>query len=241
MARLASRITTPAVLVAVVLGSFAVVLACAIAAGHLLALVERPDGATGFDSSITSWVVSHRTDVLTTVARGLSAIGSQKFLTPAVAIVVVLLVARRRFSLVAFLVVAWGGALLLYSLTKLFVHRSRPPSDIWLTHVGSTSFPSGHATQSLATFVALALVGAVWLPSARAAGITLAIALAIGVAWSRVYLGVHWTTDVIAGLLIAAAWLAITVRLGRAADAIEQRASQRRPGDSVVTGSGSAE
>jgi undecaprenyl-diphosphatase len=186
-------------------------------------------------------VVEHRTDALTTLARAFSTIGSQKVLSPVVAVVVVLLVLRRRFSLAAFLIVAWGGALLLYSLIKLFVQRSRPPSDIWLTHVGATSFPSGHATQSLATFGALALVGAVWRPSARALAITVAIALAIGVAWSRVYLGVHWTTDVIAGLLIGASWLAITNWLRPAADAIEQRASRRGSEDSVVSRGGSAD
>ncbi len=83
------------------------------------------------------------------------------------------------------------------------------------------SFPSGHATQSLATFLVLVLVGAVRLPEARWPG--RAIALALGVGWSRVYLGVQWATDVGAGWLIAAAWLTIVVWLARAAHSIQQR------------------
>ncbi|HEY2435784.1 MAG TPA: phosphatase PAP2 family protein, partial [Solirubrobacteraceae bacterium] len=122
-------------------------------------------------------------------------------------------------------------AILLYSLTKLFVHRPRPPSEIWLTHVGkSTSFPSGHATQSLATFLALALVGAAWLSKPRWPGLVLALVLAVGVGWSRVYVGVHWTTDVLAGWLIAAAWITIVLRLARIATLIEQP-PRDEPGD----------
>src|SRR5690242_15662205 len=96
MTWLGRRITTPALLVAALLLWFAILLGCAIAAGHLLKLAERPDGATGIDSSITTWVVAHRTDVLTTLARALSTIGSQLVLTPLAAVATVGLLIRRR-------------------------------------------------------------------------------------------------------------------------------------------------
>lgn len=193
---------------------FAVILACAVAAGELLELVERPDGSTALDSSITTWVVAHRTSGLTTLARALSTVGSQAILVPLTAIVTALLViTRRQFARAILLVACWGGALGLYSLIKLLVHRMRPPMDIWLTNVGkSTSFPSGHATQSMGTYVALALVAVVWLSGVRRAVLVLAVILALGVGCSRVYLGVHWTTDVVAGWLIATAWVATVVR-----------------------------
>jgi undecaprenyl-diphosphatase len=124
------------------------------------------------------------------------------------------------------LLTAWGGAIGLYSITKQVVHRMRPPTEIWLTNVGrTTSFPSGHATQSLATFLAIVLVGAFWLPSARWPGRVIATALAIGVGCSRVYLGVHWVTDVSAGWLIAVAWVTVIVWLVRAAQPIQQAAA----------------
>jgi undecaprenyl-diphosphatase len=208
----------PAAVVALLLLSFAVILGCAIAAGELLELVERPDGSTALDSSITSWIVAHRTQGLTSLAHALSTIGSQVVLTPVAVVAGAALLVRRRFVLAAWLIAGWGGAILLYSLTKLFVNRQRPPMDIWLTNVGkTTSFPSGHATQSLAAFLALALVGAAALSKPRAPGVVLAVILGAGVGWSRVYLGVHWTTDVLAGWLIAAAWTGAVIWLAAAA------------------------
>jgi undecaprenyl-diphosphatase len=192
---------------------FAIVLGCAVAAGELLAQAERPDGSTAIDSSITSWMVNNRTAALTAVARVLSAVGSQKVLTPVAGVFIVLLLARRRVWPALVFAVAWGGAIGLYSLAKHFVQRPRPPADIHLMHVGASSFPSGHATQSLATFVALATLAGVVIPRLRAVPVVAAVGLALGVGWSRVYLGVHWTTDVIAGWLIAAGWVSVVLWL----------------------------
>jgi membrane-associated phospholipid phosphatase len=66
------------------------------------------------------------------------------------------------------------------------------------------------------------------LPTARWPGRAIALGLAVGVGWSRVYLGVHWATDVGAGWLIAAAWLTIVVWLAWAADSIQQRLRGKR-------------
>ena len=194
--------------------SFAVVLGATIGAGKLLALAERPDGSTAFDRSVTSWFVDHRASWLTTVARALSTIGSQKVLVPLVAVVAIVLIARRALRPTVLLVVIWAGALELYTLAKYVVGRPRPPMHLWLTSVTSTAFPSGHATQSLSTFAALALVSAaVFLQSARRPALALAAVVAAGVGWSRVYLGVHWATDVLAGWLAAACWVALVARL----------------------------
>lgn len=229
---LASRITTPAMLLARVSVWFFLVLGCAIASGAVLGLAERSDGSTSFDSSITSWMVEHRNPGITKLARWFSALGSQKVLLPVVVIVAAVLLWRRRYALAGLLVVCWGVPIGLYSLAKYVVSRHRPPMDLWLTKAAGTSFPSGHATQSLPAFVALVLVGAVWLPRARRPGLVIALVLAAGVGWSRVYLGVHWATDVGAGWLIAAAWVTIVMWLGGPAKSIEQRLRAKPPGDS---------
>ena len=223
MAWLARRTTTPALLALVTVAWFAAIVGCGILCGDLLRQVERPDGSTSFDSGITSWMVAHRTEGLTTIARLLSTIGSQTILAPVAGVAAVLLVAWRRLVSAALVAAAWGGAILLYNLVKHFVHRPRPPAGIWLVKVTSTSFPSGHATQSLATFMALAIVAATLAGGARGAAKGLALVLAAGVGWSRVYLGVHWTTDVVAGWLIGAAWITIVLWGSRIARVIERR------------------
>jgi undecaprenyl-diphosphatase len=200
-------------LVAAVALSFAAVVGATIAAGELLGLAERPDGSTAFDRSITSWSVDHRASWLTTVARALSTIGSQKVLLPLVAVVAVVLILRGARTPAVLLIVIWAGAIELYSVAKNVVDRPRPPMHLWLTSASSAAFPSGHATQSLSTFAALALVSAAVAPIARRPGLALAAVVAAGVGWSRVYLGVHWATDVLAGWLAAACWVALVARV----------------------------
>jgi membrane-associated phospholipid phosphatase len=80
----------------------------------------------------------------------------------------------------------------------------------------------------LATFLALALVGAAWLSKPRWPGLAVALVLAAGVGWSRVYLGVHWTSDVLAGWLIATVWITIVLRLAEVARPIERRRRDER-------------
>jgi undecaprenyl-diphosphatase len=193
--------------------SFAAVLGATIGAGELLELAERPDGSTAFDRSVTSWFVDHRASWLTTVARALSTIGSQKVLIPLVAVVAIVLVARRTLRPAVLLVVIWAGAIELYTLAKHVVDRPRPPMHLWLTSAASTAFPSGHAMQSLSTFAALALVAAVVVSTPRRPALAVAAVIAAGVGCSRVYLGVHWATDVLAGWLAAACWVALVAGL----------------------------
>lgn len=211
---------TPGAALAAALLGFGVIVGLAVAAGSLLALAEAPDGSTPFDNSITSWFVAHRTGGLTTLARAFTTVGSQSVLLPVVVIIAVALLTRRRLALAGVLVLAWAGALGLYNIVKQIVGRPRPPMDIWITHPGGSAFPSGHATQSLATFAAIAFVVAALVPRARRPGAVLAVVLALGVGCSRVYLGVHWATDVIAGWLIAAAWVTIVLAVAKRATAI---------------------
>jgi membrane-associated phospholipid phosphatase len=228
VAWLAKRTTTPVVLLALLLLAFGALVGVAILTGELLELAERRDGSTAFDSSITTWAVANRTEGLTTAARVLSTVGSQAVLLPVSAVVAVLLVGRRRLVPAGLLVACWGGGLALYSITKLVVQRQRPPTEIWLTKVAGTSFPSGHATQSLAALSGLALVSVYLLPMRRVGALAVAVVLAAGIGWSRVYLGVHWATDVGAGWLFAGLWVAMVIRLALVARQFEQRSRTGR-------------
>ena len=218
----------PARVIVWVLVSAVFVIGCATAAGKLLGLAENPDGSTGIDRAITSWFVARRASWLTTVARSLSFVGSQRFLIPAVAVVLIVLIVRSRIALACFLVIGWGGALALYSVIKALVDRPRPPQAIWLTQVTGSAFPSGHATQSLATFAALAIVLGVLAPRMRRPGLAVAAALGIAIGLSRIYLGVHWATDVCAGWVIGAAWVALVARSHKMGRGSAGRDKERR-------------
>jgi undecaprenyl-diphosphatase len=107
-----------------------------------------------------------------------------------------------------------GGAILLSSAVKLLVSRPRPGVE-HLQAVTGSSFPSGHATQASAFWFALVLVlRAAGAPlAATGAAALLALALVVAVAASRVYLGVHYPGDVLAGALLGTGWAVFVSRL----------------------------
>ena len=128
---------------------------------------------------------------------------------------------RRRLAhqiqpwLALFVALAVGGASLLSVLAKNIVGRDRPPVEIRLQHHTDSAFPSGHSTQAAATYFALAIVVTVLSNSRRCAPCLVRgpfIVFPVGV--SRVYLGVHWATDVLGGWLLGSVWVAgLTVSL----------------------------
>lgn len=118
-----------------------------------------------------------------------------------------LLVTRRRAE-AALLTGAFAGSALLNAALKLFFHRARPDLVPHLTDVSNASFPSGHAMTSAATYLTLGVLLAHTQPrrAARIYIVALAIAITLAVGLSRLYLGVHWPSDVLAGWSVGAAW-----------------------------------
>ncbi|WP_291207419.1 phosphatase PAP2 family protein [Hyphomonas sp.] len=106
---------------------------------------------------------------------------------------------------------AVGSGALLGNLLKLGFDRPRPDIVEHLTHAASSSFPSGHATLAAATYLTLGALIARGQPnrSLKALVLSGAILITILVGFSRVYLGVHWPTDVLAGWCLGAAWAAL--------------------------------
>lgn len=118
-----------------------------------------------------------------------------------------LLLAGKRAA-AALVAVAVLGGTLLSALLKAGFERPRPDLVAHLVEVSSQSFPSGHAMLSAVTWLTLGTLLATMQPTLRlkawVLGVGIAIALLVGV--SRVYLGVHWPTDVLAGWCVGTAW-----------------------------------
>jgi undecaprenyl-diphosphatase len=143
--------------------------------------------------------------------------GSAVVLVPlAVACCVWLLRAGLRAQALA-VALSLGGAMALWRLVKPLVARPRPPVE-HLQAVTGSSFPSGHATQASAFWLSLVLIvgaqGASQGMQRTAAALALLIVLLV--AASRVYLGVHYPADVIAGMLLGGGWCVFVWRCLRA-------------------------
>jgi undecaprenyl-diphosphatase len=186
-------------------------LVCLIGFGVIAWLVSQPE-IPPIDTAFTNFLHGLANPTLDALMIAVTNLGSSVALAAAVGLAAVLLVVRRRRPEEAlFIVVALVGTLVLNDRLKLFFQRPRPGFD-WAEVWPETGFPSGHAMNSFATYVALALV--IWRVGGRRVGIValaLAILLAVSVGLSRVYLGAHWLSDVIGGYLAGALWLLLLV------------------------------
>jgi undecaprenyl-diphosphatase len=146
--------------------------------------------------------------------RAITQLGSLRVIAPLVAVTALWLLLRaRRPDQAALLVTAAAGASLLVVLVKLLIGRARPEVGGVLVLVDSFSFPSAHSAQAVATYGALAYLAGQAAPrwSQRVAAWTTAALIALLVGFSRLYLGVHWLTDVLGGYALGAGWLAIVI------------------------------
>jgi undecaprenyl-diphosphatase len=137
---------------------------------------------------------------------------------------------RRLWDYLWMLALALGlGSALLYGLKVVF-DRARPVEGTAYDAHGA-SFPSGHAFTALVLYGLLAYL--VWQITqhawARALAVVFALAATIGVGLSRIYLGVHWTTDVLGGWLAGAAWLVFSVAIVRFLEARREHRAATAP------------
>lgn len=149
----------------------------------------------------------------------ITALGGETVLTLAVALTVGFLVASRHLLTAALVLGGTVSGSIAVALAKNLVGRPRPALVDHLVEVGSASFPSGHAANSAIIYLTIALVVIQIVPArqARAFLFVATVLLVTAIGSSRVYLGVHWPSDVLAGWsfgsLWALAWWAIGSRL----------------------------
>jgi len=140
--------------------------------------------------------------------RDVTALGSAPTLVIAVLAVAGFLALAKAWRVAIFTLVACGGGLVLSSVLKYAIDRPRPELVPHGNQIYTSSFPSGHSMMSAVVYLTLAALVGRLVEKKRLKGYTLgvAIALTLLVGISRIYLGVHWPSDVMAGWAAGAAW-----------------------------------
>jgi undecaprenyl-diphosphatase len=163
-----------------------------------------------FDRHITSWVVAHRSHALDATMKLVTWCGSWVAVAVTGVLLLVLVAAHKLPLAVVILAGAgWLGEESAVNLVKTLVDRQRPPEFLWLVSAHGGSFPSGHAANAVLVFATLGFVWYILTVSwpARTTGVVVSVLGMLTVGFSRIELGVHWVTDVVAGLFVVAAWL----------------------------------
>jgi undecaprenyl-diphosphatase len=178
-----------------------------------VAVVGHPAVVQGIDDHIHGWVVVNRSTWGVSVARVITWGGSTAFVLPALFVVGAISLGRGRPArdrLAAGLLLAGiGGAGVYVGLAiNAWVGHPRPPTQDWAAAAGGPAYPSGHTTTAtlFAVLCAWALTARAAPSRARVILWATAAIFALAVGWTRVWLGVHWPSDVAGGLLYGVAW-----------------------------------
>lgn len=184
--------------------------------GLLAGIVEdlvMSDPIIAVDIRFANLIPGFRTDALTSVFSWITLLGKSQVILVFICIsAALLLVWGKKYYTVPLFIVVVGSEAFTY-LGKLAFHRPRPESAVFVEH--SYSFPSGHATIAVAFygFVAYLLVRFVQGWNRRINILFSAVFLIIAIGLSRVYLGVHYLSDVWSGYLVGMLWLIIAITL----------------------------
>jgi membrane-associated phospholipid phosphatase len=195
--------------VAVAVGLAATVVA-AVSVGWILDSIESNRGFARWDSAVAAWGSDNASAVTTDLLQAVTHLGDTIVVVFVMAIVAANDYRRsRNAAVIGFMATVAGGVALINNALKWSIDRDRPTVQHLIGSAGS-SFPSGHSATAAAGWAAIALIVARWAPSRSrrllAAG---AVTIALAVAASRALLGVHWLTDVIAGLIVGWTWFFI--------------------------------
>ena len=166
------------------------------------------DNTAAADRAILGWMAARRTPALNGFMVGVTTLGSAIFLAPLIIVTLVTLMVRRDLRGVVHLIVASLGTWPLESVTKGLVARARPTEVEPVVKVTGFSYPSGHSLATAAVCLTIALIVSSHLRAraTKAALVAGASALVVLVGLSRVYLGVHYPSDVLSGISLGTSW-----------------------------------
>lgn len=171
------------------------------------------ENENGFDNTIFNYLREHVVSPqLTPLMKAITFLGSSTFLLPAyILLIIFYLYQKQKRRAIEILLIGSLGILLNY-LMKLFYHRTRP-ADPLISPLQSFSFPSGHAMSAF-IFYGL-LIYLVWglqiAPRYKVLSAVFLVVVAFAVGFSRMYLRVHYPSDVIAGFCLGLAWICFAI------------------------------
>ena len=208
-----------AALIITLLVGLAVTLSLALVFGEVYESVTEADGVAGLDDPVLAAAKSARSPALDMATTAYTNIGGTVGMPIiAVGIMIFLATKRRSWTPVILMLAAGLGSLVITILGKPLFGRARPDLvDAIPPYEHSASFPSGHSLNSIviAGIVAYLIILRLKTAKARVITVLLAAAFAFTMGLSRVYLGHHWLTDVLAAWAIGIAWLTLVITAHR--------------------------
>ena len=177
--------------------------AFAMLAGHVTS-----GGTQAFDDAVLQWLGARRAPTLDAVMLEITSLGTTSVVTMVVGVAALFLWLNKHKHSALLLLVATFGGILLNNLLKAGFSRPRPDVIPWATTATFYSFPSGHAMSATIVYSTVAyLAGRLQRTRAARLAITCVAAIVVSIICiSRLYLGVHYPSDVLAGVIIGLAW-----------------------------------
>jgi membrane-associated phospholipid phosphatase len=180
----------------------------------LLFAVQKHEGALSWELPLLFTIHAQAGEKLNLLAEILTRLGSFKTTTPVIVGMALSFGLSKRWNFLVYTIMTFLGAITISYTGKIIVHRVRPCLWELFYQIGSDySFPSGHAMSSMS--FALVLIILNWNSSWRWLTVIFGSLFVISIAWTRLYLGVHYPSDIVGGWMIAIAWSIVVLLMGK--------------------------
>lgn len=189
-------------------------------AGHV-----RNGSTQAFDDAVMRWMAAHQNEAMQKAMLEVTALGTGTVVAMIVFIAGMFLWLNKHKHSALLLLVATFGGLVLNNFLKMGFNRPRPQIFKWATYAVSSSFPSGHAMSSVIVYGTVAYLAARLQKRAasRVLTLTFAAVIILLICASRMYLGVHYPSDIAAGLVVGLAWAGFCMAILEAAQLYAKR------------------
>jgi membrane-associated phospholipid phosphatase len=180
----------------------------------LLLAVTNHQGALSWELPILFTIHDQAGEKLNLLAEILTISGSFKTTTPVIVGIALSFLLSKRWNYSLYTIMTFLGAITISYTGKIIVHRARPHLWELVYQIGSDySFPSGHAMSSMS--FALVLIILTWNSSWRWLVIIFSSLFVLSIGWTRLYLGVHYPSDIVGGWMMAIAWSMVVLLMGK--------------------------